>query len=335
MARRFEIMDANTRQYRRYNAVGRQLTVRLIPLSDYRNPVAHFLASVKDLIEHALRDVDDSDMVEIAIQNRLNKNDKPIGTSFRRKDHLSADVLWSVFEKASQSNSRSNALDTSFVIVHSVKMTVSFGKIVLKGRCNPVSVMAHLKRSVVELKAEENCLAHALVIAIAKVEKDPYYKAYIQGRKVRQVVQTLLETTGIDLSSGAGIPELVRFQEHFREYKIVVYRSLNCDNIISERQVDSTKSLNILYDNVERYYHVIVKLTGAMGRKDVCKGCNKACTSDVTHSCEQSCSDCMASPPCAFSNLRIPCAECNRHFSIPTCFVNQKQTLNRNVACAN
>jgi len=70
MARRFEIVDADTRQYRRYNAVGRQLTVRLIPLSDHIKPVAHFLASVNELIEHALRDADDSDMVGMAIQIR-------------------------------------------------------------------------------------------------------------------------------------------------------------------------------------------------------------------------------------------------------------------------
>ena len=32
------------------------------------------------------------------------------------------------------------------------------------------SVMAHLKTSIVEVKAEENCLTHALVISIAKVQ---------------------------------------------------------------------------------------------------------------------------------------------------------------------
>jgi len=46
--------------------------------------------------------------------------------------------------------------------------------------------MMHLKRSIVEVKAEQNCLAHALVIAIAKVDNDPNYKAYIQGRKIVQ-----------------------------------------------------------------------------------------------------------------------------------------------------
>jgi hypothetical protein len=43
--------------------------------------------------------------------------------------------------------------------------------------------MAHLKKSIVEVKAEENCLAHALVIAMAKVKNDPDYKAYRKGRK--------------------------------------------------------------------------------------------------------------------------------------------------------
>jgi len=93
IARIFEILDANARQYRRYNTVGRQLTVRLIPPSDNTNPVAHFLASVNDLIEHALRDVDDSDMVGMTIQNQVNQSDKPIGISSRRKDRFSADLI--------------------------------------------------------------------------------------------------------------------------------------------------------------------------------------------------------------------------------------------------
>jgi hypothetical protein len=36
----------------------------------------------------------------------------------------------------------------------------------MKGR--PLSVMAQIKRSIIEVKAETNCLAHALRIAIEK-----------------------------------------------------------------------------------------------------------------------------------------------------------------------
>ena len=224
MARRFEVMDPNMREYRRYNVVGRQLTVCLIPSSDTTNPVAYFLASVKDFIEHALRDIYDSDMVGITIRNNVNQNDKTIGISFRWKDQLCADVVWSVFKKASQSNSRFNALDTLVLTVHSVKMTVSFSKNVFRSGGRSFSVMAQHKSGIVAVKAEENCLAHALVIALAKAENNPNYDAFRKGRKIRQVVQTLLEITGINLSNGAGIPELVRFPEQFQVYKIVVYR---------------------------------------------------------------------------------------------------------------
>lgn len=44
-------------------------------------------------------------MVGIIIQNQVNQNEKKIGISFIRKDQLSGDVIWSVFEKVSQSNS--------------------------------------------------------------------------------------------------------------------------------------------------------------------------------------------------------------------------------------
>ena len=67
----------------------------------------------------------------------MNQNDKAIGISFRRKDQLSGDVIWSVFEKVSQSNSRFNALDTLVVTVHSVKMPAGFGRVALKSRGSP------------------------------------------------------------------------------------------------------------------------------------------------------------------------------------------------------
>ena len=42
MDRRFEIEGEITRQYRRFNAVGTQLTVRLQPPPSEENPVSHF-----------------------------------------------------------------------------------------------------------------------------------------------------------------------------------------------------------------------------------------------------------------------------------------------------
>jgi hypothetical protein len=107
-------------------------------------------------------------MVGLTIRNQENENDRPIRLTFRRKDQIYGEVIWNVFEKVSQSNSRFSALDRLVIEVHSIKMPVAFGRgIKTKGR--PLSVMAHLKTSIMELQAEEKCLAHALIIAIAKV----------------------------------------------------------------------------------------------------------------------------------------------------------------------
>ena len=42
----------------------------------------------------------------------------------------------------------------------------------------------------------------------------------------------LLATTGIELSNGGGISELIRFQEYFKEYRIVVFGGLHCEYIM-------------------------------------------------------------------------------------------------------
>ena len=93
-----------------------QIGVRLNPPNNPEtNPVDHFLASVNNRFEHVLQDVGYADMVDVAIHNEVNQSYRPIGISFRRRDQLSGDVIWSVFE-VSQSNSRFYALDTLTVV---------------------------------------------------------------------------------------------------------------------------------------------------------------------------------------------------------------------------
>jgi hypothetical protein len=173
-------------------------------------------------------------MVVITIQNHENQDYKPIGVSFKRKYQLAADVILSLLQKVSQSNARFNALDKLIMTVQSVRMPVGFGKRGMNWRGRPLSVMAHLKTSVVKVQATDNCLAHSILIAIAKLESDPNYKEYGKRRKIRPVVQKLLAETGISLTEGGGIPQLIKFQEHFRQYKITVYQGLACEDVIFE-----------------------------------------------------------------------------------------------------
>jgi hypothetical protein len=113
MSQSFEILSEDMREYRRLNTVGTQLTVRLNPPTEpsTANPVNHFLASMNNLFEHALQGAANGDMVGLAIRNDVNQNDRAMGISFIRRDQLSADVIWSVFERVAQSNAGFNALD--------------------------------------------------------------------------------------------------------------------------------------------------------------------------------------------------------------------------------
>ena len=89
MDRKFTIIDELTREYRSFNKVRTQLTVRSLPTTseeNERDSVSYFMASVNNLCEHALRNCDDSDMVGIPIRNEVNMRDKAIGISYRRKD---------------------------------------------------------------------------------------------------------------------------------------------------------------------------------------------------------------------------------------------------------
>ena len=79
---------------------------------------------------------------------------------------------------------------------------MGFGKRTIKSRGRPLSPMAQIKTSFVEVNASENYLAHAIIIEKAKAHNYPDNKAYGQGRKILPVVRKMLAKTGIDLSGG-------------------------------------------------------------------------------------------------------------------------------------
>jgi hypothetical protein len=66
-------------------------------------------------------------MVGVAIRNEVNQSYKPIGISFRRSDQISGNLVFSGFEKLSQSNSRFNSLNTLTIEVNSPRKPVGFG----------------------------------------------------------------------------------------------------------------------------------------------------------------------------------------------------------------
>ena len=79
-----EILEIQTREYRRFNTRSTQWKLRLNPPPETSQPdsVTHFVDSVNNLFDRVLEDV--GDIVFITIHNGVNQSDKPIGFSFRR-----------------------------------------------------------------------------------------------------------------------------------------------------------------------------------------------------------------------------------------------------------
>ena len=67
---------------------------------------------------------------------------------------------------------------------------MGFGRTALRAKGRQPADMAHVKRSIIEVKAENNCLAHALIIPITRMNKDPKYESYRKGFKIRPVVES-------------------------------------------------------------------------------------------------------------------------------------------------
>lgn len=89
----------------------------------------------------------------------------------------------------SQSKSRFNATGKLVFEVHVVKMPIGFGRkdaLKTKGRLLPNLI--HLKRSIVQVKSDNDCLVHALVIVVVKLTNDPNYKSYSNGHKTGPLV---------------------------------------------------------------------------------------------------------------------------------------------------
>jgi hypothetical protein len=75
------------------------------------------------------------------------------------------------------------------------------------------------------------------VIAIAKLTNEPDNVAYRKGRNIRPFVEHLLMTKCTNFTHCGGIRELMKFQEHLKDYRIVVFGGLLCVDFNFDDQV--------------------------------------------------------------------------------------------------
>ena len=123
------------------------------------------------------------DLVGLRIRNTDNVQDKVVVISFRRRDQLKPDVVWSVLGKVVQSNARFGLTDRLDIHLDHDRMPAGNGR--EKTKVRSLDVMSAIKKSIVVVKAKFLCLVHALIITMARVNGDPTYALYRKGKGLK------------------------------------------------------------------------------------------------------------------------------------------------------
>ena len=86
---------------------------------------------------------------------------------------MKPDLIWGVLSKVIQNNARVGLTDRLEVHLDHIRIPIVNGKLAEKTKGRSLDVLRGIKKSIVAVKAAFLCLAHALIIAIAKVKGDP------------------------------------------------------------------------------------------------------------------------------------------------------------------
>ena len=124
------------------------------------------------------------------------------------------------------------------------------------------------KRSIVHIQNEDEiCLAQALVVSIAKIEKDPRYRVIAHHRASLQecLAHKLHEKASVPIGS-CSIDEVKQFQTYLTDYEINIVSKEHQNSIIFSGSDKQKRIYLFLHDN----HYVITSLPAFFTRKRYC-----------------------------------------------------------------
>jgi len=177
----FRILNETSKSFPKFNTTGGSLLIKFNFPGEEQDPTTYLKEFITALTNYLVDKVPGRDLVGLRIRNTENAQDKVVGISLRRRDQLKADLIWSVLGKVIHSNARFALTDRLEVHLDHVRMPAGNGKKAEKTKGRSLDVLSAIKKSIV-VKEAFLFLAHALVIAMAKVNNDSKYESYRNGR---------------------------------------------------------------------------------------------------------------------------------------------------------
>ena len=281
-----------------------------------------------DIFDHLIRDVTEgmnsTDQVRFVLSS--NQLQTPISIPFCPLEELTTEKVLSQVEKVVQSNEEFRLNDTVNIDINRVEMPHGSGR--LKRTTFNIREYLKQKKSVICINnTDDLCLARALVVAIARIEKDPRYKRIIEpGNRVqRERAFDLHQAANVPLGP-CGLKEVDLFQHYLVHYQIIVV-SGDQDNAIiypphPRANPDPEKSIYLYYQ--ANHFDVITKLPGFLNTNYFCHACHKGYDHTTDHLCDGMCWSCRG-VGCTIENNGMVCQECDRFFKNQACYDRHKQ----------
>jgi hypothetical protein len=315
------IAGENRDQRDMYNYKSRAITFSVTPVPANENPIAWVLGAIDGVVQDLLSGIPDSDFVLFNIKNR-NSPEKEIDISLRQRDQISPDIIFGEIEKVIQSNEKFG-LDEITITRHHVANNKGGHVDKKKFALLDSNMYALHKRSCIRIINDGNdCLAHALVVAIARIESSKKAAILRESKNKRQeAADKLCRDANVDLSNGGGRLELEKIQEFLHGYKISVYADGEGRELFYiGTGTGEMGNINLHLEN--NHYNVITNTKAYFACRYYCEACYSRCDT-LNHRCEKSCSRCKHNPICK-DEQKIACGDCNRLFNGLQCFQNHK-----------
>ena len=279
------------------------------------------------LIEDVTSDMNPNDQVRFVL--RSDQLQTPISIPFLPLKELTTERVFSQLEKVIQSNEDFRLNDTVTIDIIHVETPQGSGK----SKRTTLNIREYLKKkgSVIPINNTDHlCLARALSVAVARIEKDPKYK-WVRDSKAHIQLQRAL-----DLHQAANVPlgpcgmdEVKLFQQHLTNYQIIVVSGDHNNYIIYPPEPpanpDPEKSIYLYFH--ANHFDVITSLPGFLNRSYFCHRCHKSYDSTTDHICPTMCRSCRRFG-CVYEGDGIVCNQCDRLFKNQSCYDHHKEPIN-------
>ena len=280
------------------------------------------------IFEHLLNDVtqDMNEKDQVRFVLRSEQLDTPISIPFMTVEQLTTERVFSQIERVIQSNRDFRLNDTVTVDIIHVEAPQGSGR----SKRTTLNIREHLhkKGSVVTIKNNDNlCLARALVVAIAKIEKDPRYKLLTNSGKRAQEkkARELHEAANVPFGP-CGIPEVEMFQKYLTNYEINIVSGNHNSSIIYPPKPSTNNNVTPIYLYLhDNHYDVITSMPGFLSTVYFCHTCRRSYTDKLKHLCPGMCKSCRSYD--CIVNDPLECNECNRWFKSKACYDRHKEPV--------